>query len=395
VCFMAIRAPDSSFAFEISITPAETDRTPGKRPRPEYRIGSGTDSEVITQKLRSLAGQARSLFRKRDVKGVAISPSGVMSYESVMELFVAMQTAGADRVEIALETLHPWDRKLLVLPPPQTEEPVFRYWLTDLTLRTIYPVNLPVSYQAVRDKANDEDDRVIVDLTASGRLIRVVDGEPEDITLAELGEQLVTLAGVYESKMAARGGTGTHVAADGTRWSELFVLLRADQDASWQHVRWVMAELLAARFYKLQFGVRLRPGEDLTPMEAERKWAGRDICYPPIAFEAKLAVFLPTRPDPLDANFMDVAVEGTPAHYTFGAKTTEDAETLTAWFDTWEENQDPDPKIFARLRADPRCSLAGAIAAVNSFKSVGIEKVTFLDIELAPDEIRKARRLPR
>jgi biopolymer transport protein ExbD len=390
---------DPLFPVWIHIAPEETDRIPGKRPRPKYHIGSRREPEVVTRNPRRIAWRARKLLLKPDAVGAWIHASSVMSYESVMELFVAMRVAGAGPVHIGMEALHPWDRDLPVLPAPQNEEPPGQFWFTDRSLHPLYPVNLPVAHKAVQDKDNDPDDRVILNLTANGRLILVIDHEPVDTTLAELRNQLAAKAREYGAKMEARGEQGFESLVDGSRWSKLFVLLRADQDVPWRHVRWVMAELLTANIYKLQFGARIYPGEDLTPKEAERKWAGRDIEMPFTTLEGKLALFLPTRPDPLDVNFMDVVVgrtvEGKPARYTFGAKTTEDAETLTAWFDTWEENQDAESKIFARLRADPRTSIGAVIFAVNCFKTVGIEKVTLLDVKVAPDEIRKTRRLPR
>ena len=74
-----------------------------------------------------------------------------------------------------------------------------------------------------------------------------------------------------------------------------------------------------------------------------------------------------------------------------------DAETMTAWAKkAWLEARGiKTPRTIVRFRAGPRMPLADVLSAVNSVYSAGLYRVTYLGIELAPPEIRKARRLPR
>ncbi|MHC4164958.1 MAG: ExbD/TolR family protein [Planctomycetota bacterium] len=314
-----------------------------------------------------------------------IDAVGAVPYRSVVLALAALQKAGARGVKVGLEALHPWDRDRQVLPPPPHEDPIVCWLVTDLTYKALYPMNLPVASMCERDKADDPDDRVIVNLTATGRLIY----KTKETTLAGLADHLKQAAQAYDRKMRKRGKQGHEETPDGRHWSKLYVLLRADRDTPWQQVRWVVAELAANGFYKVQFGARKTAGHDYTTEEAERRWAAQEI-YGPVILDGKLWCFLPTRSSGPEENYLNVRVAGSPARYHFGGKETQSPEVLYEWIREAYRLRG-ERRTVGRIFAGPRSPFGEIVAAVNCFARAGMEKVDFAGIRRAPDDIRTTR----
>ncbi len=362
----------------------------------KYHLEPWPNPMEIVRDPRMLTERVRSLLRAPDIGDVSVNAYGSTSYRFVSRLLVALRGSGATRLDIGLEALHPWDRGLRTLPAPPSDALIQRWWTPSSVRYNLYPANLPVASTSVQDKDNDYDDRVILNLTATGRLILLVDHEPTDVTLAEFGAHLAATAQAYGPKMSARERTAFETASDGSRWSKLFVLLRADQDASWQHVRWVMAELSAARIYRLQFGTRIYAGPDLTPAQAERRWAAREIFFPPPMLVGKFSCYLATRKYPPDTSFVEVSVSGSPAQYTLGSDLTADADVLFGWVQAAEKALREDAfDVLCQIRAPSHTRFGAVVEALNAFHRVGIMKIDFPGLELAPEAVRNARRLPR
>jgi biopolymer transport protein ExbD len=326
----------------------------------------------------------------------AVEAAGAVQYQDVVAAIAELQGAGIREVEVGLEALHPWDRDKRGLPPPPYEELIPRWFLTDLSVKRIYPVNLPVASKSVHDKDDDPDDRLIFNLTSTGRLIY---GE-KDITLADLATALQERAKTYDLKMRARGKQGFDTFSDGRPWSKLYVLLRADQDSPLQHVQWVMAELSENGYYKLQFGARKRPGREYTEAEAERLWAAWEIQALRISFtdktKNKLQCFLPTRTAGTESpKYIDVEVVGTPPRFRLGERETSEGEVLAKWIkDAYLPEWRRGHRIGGRILAAPRTPFGDVVSALNAFAMAHIEKVDFAGVGLAPEVARKAERLP-
>jgi biopolymer transport protein ExbD len=376
----------------MEVVPAPRDRGATGPVTAEYHLGG--DPTTVTQDPEAVGKWARSSLGKLDEEqsfGVGvIMASGAVPYRCVALALAALQEAGARELEVGLEALHPWDRDRKVLPPPPHADPILRWFVTDLWLGPLVPMNLPVASMCERDIASDPDDRVIVNLTATGRLIY----ERKEITLAEFAAQLAAEARAYDRKMQARSSTGYEDGPDGRRWSKLYVLLRADKDSPWEHVRWVMAELSERRFYKLQLGVRKTAGPEYTQAEAERRWAAWEIYYPPPTLAGKLPCFLSTRVSEPKGSYFDVRLAGSPARYHFGKKKTESPEVLHDWL---REAYRPrgERRTAGRIFAGPRTPFGEIVAAVNCFARAGMHLVDFAGIERAPDDVRRAARLPQ
>ncbi len=144
-----------------------------------------------------------------------------------------------------------------------------------------------------------------------------------------------------------RGDDGlVEVSPDGQRWSRLFLLLRADQNASCRALAWVLAEIQAARIYKLQLGVRKWPSADFTAGDPERLWAGRAIT-PMRGLDAKLLCFLRTGHESPATAVFDL-------HGTYGGEAT----------------------------------VGALVRCLDEFSSAYIERVDLLGIERAPEAMR-------
>ncbi len=267
-----------------------------------------------------------------------VTASGAVRYRHVAVALAALRDAGAQRLEVGLEALHPWDRDRRRLPPPPHEDPIPRWFVTDRSLIPLYPLNLPVARMGRTDVDNDADARVILSLNARGQLFH----ERNRVTLAEFAAVLATKVRTYERKK------GVATTSDGRRWSKLYVLVRADRNALFRHVQWIIAELREAGVYRLQFGARWTPGRHITPAEADRRWAAWEILFP--EFLAKKLH----------------------CHLTTGEHTA-----------------------VGNITAPPNTRFAKIIAKINALAWTRIKKFDFKNAKRAPEPIRQAQSLPR
>jgi len=371
-----------------------------------YRFVSELDeSGVKTSDPAIVRRWAERLLRKTwRAKGartiLEVEGMGTARYGDVARALAELQAVGAKPLEVGLEALHPWDRDLHKLPDPPPRHLVGRWVVTDRASKPLMLMNLPVAPMSVEDKADDPDDRLIVQLTAAGQL-RAADRR---ITLAGLAPYLSGKALEYDSRRRRLGKRGYETTPDGRRWSELFVLLRADQDVPFRQVQWVLAEIRHAGLYKVQLATRKRPGPEYTVAQAERNWAGREI-YGPVSLEAKLSCYLSTAVketgggrflvEEPGARHVDVNVLGSPPRYRIGERETGDSARLSSWIRDAKREARGDRKIIGRISAEARTPFGAIVAAVDSFASRGVEKVDLAGIERARESVRRASRLPR
>jgi len=295
-----------------------------------------------------------------------VHASGRAPFRSVVAAVSAARAAGDELVDVGLEMLHPWDRDELVLPAPKDDEPIIRWYVTDLTFKILYPVNLPVASMAQEDKDDDPDDRVIVTLTRDGRIYV----KEKELTLEQLARHLRDADRAYREKLREYGRPPFDEEKDGTRWSRLYVLLRADRDARWRHVRWILAELAQARFYKVQFGARKFERRVLTPRELERQWAGRDRW--PLMLDGKIQCFASTLRRPEASHLVEVVVGG-------GGAALE---------------KRPKGDVLGRIVAGGDERVGPVIAVLDRFHRLEIEKIDLAGVVRAPADVRRASPLP-
>lgn len=129
---------------------------------------------------------------------------------------------------------------------------IFFMLITDLKTKDLAEMTLPVAYMAEEDKNQETDDRVILNIDRYGGLM----WKGKAVNLDELGTVLSTSRDKYELKMRQAGKSGMEDLPGGGRASKLYVLLRADKDAPWQHVQWLMTIMAEQKLYKLQFATK-------------------------------------------------------------------------------------------------------------------------------------------
>ena len=148
---------------------------------------------------------------------------------------------------------------------------------------------LPVAGTAVADKSAELDLRYIVNVTKDG----FIKYKGNDYTLGEL-KQLMNRLKRFYGKYRDFGTPPNTIKA-----SELYVLVRADKDAPWIYVAWIMTILAEEKIYKLQLAVKRVADRSYTQAEAAGLGATwKDQPPPqPLDLEAKLPAFLRTRKD--------------------------------------------------------------------------------------------------
>ncbi len=129
---------------------------------------------------------------------------------------------------------------------------IFFMIVTDMSQKELEKLTLPVSTEAVEDTGDEEERRVIINIVKGANFKQ--DQQVEifikkiKYDLDRLKEHLFIHA---DSKRDM-----THESQP----SEIFVLIRCDEDIRWREVQWVMQACAdpAVRIYKLQFATRKR-----------------------------------------------------------------------------------------------------------------------------------------
>ena len=348
-------------------------------------------ADVSIEPTRDPAALARGVAASARAAGtrpvrLTLEASGRVPFHAVVDALAACRAARVDPdvLDVGLESLHPWDRDLRVLPPPRSAAVVYRWWATDWSIKSVPTLNLPVAASADEDRDDDPDDRLVFSLTATGTIIF---GEQE-LSLAGVAERLETAKARCREKLRRLGKEECVEGADGARWSRLYVLVRADRDAAWRHVRWILAELAQARIYRIQFGVRTVESRILTSGEMGRRWAGRDI-DPPGPLGGKLVCFQSTGGSRDGLRLLEVRVRADEPR--FGVAAAGDA--LEAWLKTTSASWPPD-EILGRIAADAGVRVGPVVAALDRFHRLRIERIDFSGVVRAPAALRTAAPLP-
>jgi biopolymer transport protein ExbD len=131
---------------------------------------------------------------------------------------------------------------------------IFFMIVTDMTQKELEQLTLPNSTQAVEDTGDESERRVIINIVKKNPDTFAQDKEVEifikkqPYDLDRLKEHLFTHAETARDM--------DHPSQP----SEIFVLIRCDEEIRWREVQWVMQACAdpAVRIYKLQFATRKR-----------------------------------------------------------------------------------------------------------------------------------------
>jgi biopolymer transport protein ExbD len=270
------------------------------------------------------------------------------------------------------------------------------------------PLTLPVASSGQPDKGEYPHDRVIISVDAKG----FVSCNGKRATLDELGAILSDLTEKYDLKRRAKGKSGFESLLEGGA-SKLYVLLRADKETPWQHVRWLMTILSEHKLYKLQIAVSRVADRSYTKEEAARlgaEWVDR----PPsekARLEAELDAFLskvdwvPVREPSNDIKAgvhivarKEVAAkwgpDGVPVskptafRYRLSDRTVDKLEHVGQWI--WKAKQAvqglADCKVIGEIRAGHKVPLKQVVAVLNEFHALGVKQIEFWPTLAVEDE---------
>jgi biopolymer transport protein ExbD len=129
---------------------------------------------------------------------------------------------------------------------------IFFMIVTDMTQKELEELTLPKSDKAVEDVGDEKDRRVIINIVRGPNFEQDQDVEiyikRVKYDLDRLKEELFVQADVVRDMEHP------------SQPSEIFVLIRCDQDVRWREVQWVMQACAdpAVRIYKLQFATKKR-----------------------------------------------------------------------------------------------------------------------------------------
>jgi biopolymer transport protein ExbD len=131
---------------------------------------------------------------------------------------------------------------------------IFFMIVTDMSQKELEQLTLPNSTQAVEDEGDENERRVI---------INIVKKDPENFEQNKEVEIFIKKVPYDHDRLKEHLFTHAETKRDmehPSQPSEVFVLIRCDQDIRWREVQWVMQACAdpAVRIYKLQFATKKR-----------------------------------------------------------------------------------------------------------------------------------------
>ncbi len=297
------------------------------------------------------------------------------------------------------------------------------------------PVTLPVAPQGVKDKNDDPDARLVLNLTKDGevlvdrseiafgdkRLVSALKLQPgfKPINLDRLGFHFSGTKRMYDFRQRRKGASGYERSEGGAEISRLFVLLRADKDAPWIHVEWLLQVMMEHKLHKLQFAVKAVADRSYSPEEATLLGAKRvDVAPPtPPALESKLSVFLPTHhPEVAFAKIAEIRVEihtgvettvkewgkfrhpasvPTEVRYEIGGRKTQNLADLDKWIAESVANARKNGKRPVwQIKVGAKVQVKYVIAVLDRMYAAGAKKIWFFDRRIPQMELRELPYLP-
>jgi biopolymer transport protein ExbD len=289
-------------------------------------------------------------------------------------------------VEWTWEQATPWIDAQPVLPRFDR-----RWWISmyGFSARDIAPIDLPVAGRSVPDRADDPDDRLILNLDSKGG----IPFKRKERSLDEIGIVLDQAKRIYDLKMRSKGKQGHVEIEPGVRRSRLFVLIRADKNAPWQQVSWILKTIADNGLCKVQFATQREV--DMRYSRAEAALLGADWRTrrppPPYQLEAKLPCFLPV--GPADPKLVVIRIrilpgaKGRPV-YRLGSREIDDI------LEVGRSLQAAGPQSRGVLEADAEVPHKFVVAVLNLFRAAGIERVDLALPQDIPEDVRSAVPLP-
>jgi len=342
------------------------------RGRARYLMGRRS-TPSIKKTLRWIA-EAVSFLGTGEMPGlVTVEADAGVPYRAIHPLLQEIARHEQIMIEVGTEMPHPDVLFQDPLPNPGSEG-LIRRWSYDLTVPDRTPVTLPLASTAQEDKGDDPDDRLILHLDATGKVLwRGV------LQLDELAKRLREARRHYDLKMRNMGKRGEEDLGPAGNWSRLYVLIRADHEAPWHAVAALLDLLQAEGFYKLQLGVRRYATLDHSLEEAALVGVERiDLRSSALTgFDSKLPLFSRTGPPEESERFIDVGLTAG-GRFRIGEVETPDLGRVRELIRKRQESPEfrsAGIVVTGRVTARADTPFRLVVAAIDAFYRCGLERV--------------------
>ena len=245
----------------------------------------------------------------------------------------------------------------------------------------------PKSATAPRDLDDLGDDRVTVELTRYG-LIR---SGGKVVNLDQFAEALHEAAIAYDVKMKAKGKSGWESipGAGGFRASRMNLVIRADKEAPWQHIQWLLTAAARQRYYKIYYGATRddgKPGRVKAFLPTDKALGGQQ----PIVVSVHLIV---RKEEPRVWAGQQI---NAPTEFRFrhGKRESKDIKAVTRWVDEAKKTIAPNGNFRGEIKAGHKVPFRLIVGALERIHAAGMQRVDFFGTQIAHEKLRKKMRLP-
>ncbi len=350
---------------------------------PEIRVELGAGARGSSKRFRwdghdsaGLATYVRSERRRLLFEKVPadIRPLGIIAanrttpFAAVVAVMDAFAGVGVTDVlwgdEPAPKSVGAMDR----LPLPEVS---YRVLHADDSRLDVAPMTLPVGAHA---ETRHDSGYVILNLDRRGALL--YRGTPR--SLDEIATILSGAKQVYHLRQKAKGNSGYEdVPGGGEQRTMLALHLRADRDAPWQRILWLLTVVGEERFHKLRFAATREPPERYV------------LPPPPYWVSGALSFQFPPSPGPT-GQVVPVrvrALAGQVVYSTDGHPDTTSAARLGSWIRAHVG-------MVAEIDADPTVPYKHVVAMLDELKRLGIRQLRFIPKQRLTNRLRRTIRQP-
>ena len=225
-----------------------------------------------------------------------------------------------------------------------------------------------------------------------------VKGGPFVIHLSKQGEIVIGKEQVSLKQLAGKvsvsaAAAGRHEVEAGVRASNLYVLLRIDRDAPWQHVQWILTILAEEKVYRTAFAVST--GKLNAHLPVDRAVCG--VTDPPQ--EIKVAIHIVARKEKPEmfgpAEAMQQVTKPCEVKYRFGDRESRDLAAVTKWIqDANRAAQGEKVTIVGEIKAGHKVPFAYIVSVLDEFHSAGNKDVQFFGTQIPTKALRAKKNLP-
>lgn len=249
----------------------------------------------------------------------------------------------------------------------------------------------PPSANAQQDLDDLSDDRVTVELTRYG----VIKLDGKAVNLDQLGEVLKNAAIKYDAKMKGKGQSGWIDIPGGGKATKLFLMIRADRLAPWQHVQWLLTEAAMQRYYKNYFVATRADGkagrvQAFLPTDKGIKPNAED------PHEIMVSVHVVARKEK-SQKWADLQVTmPTEFRYKFGDRESADVKVAAKWIGDARQVVKDSENAYARgeIKAGHKVPFEKIVELMSVMRAAGQRKIDFFGTQLTHGKLRKKMRLP-